>query len=111
MGFDRWCAGNINSFYAEENMIKTTARKGQTLADIAIQTKGSIDALVDMAAINNISVTEVLEANQELRIPDARYNSILQAYVKSHGISPATEQDESGDSLRVFTHEFTHEFS
>lgn len=92
-------------------MIKITARTGQTLADLAIQAKGTIEALVDMAQINNMSLTSVLAAGMSLKIPDKNYNPTLNSYVKSRGISPATAGDYVAlTPVRVFTEQFTNEF-
>lgn len=93
-------------------MIKITARTGQTLADLAIQAKGTIEALVDMAQINNMSLTSVLAAGMSLKIPDNNYNPTLNSYVKSRGICPATAGDYVAlpTPVRVFTEQFTNEF-
>lgn len=89
-------------------MKKDKARFGQTLADMAIQTKGSIEALVDLAYLNEVSVTEVFEPNQTIELPDKTYNTTIESYVKSRGVSPATG---SGGVEGIFTIEFSQEFT
>lgn len=90
-------------------MKKEQARFGQTLADMAIQTKGSIEALVDLASENNTSITEVLSPNQLIIIPDARYNVAIETHVKSRGVSPSTAN--AVDKEGVFSPEFSPEFA
>ena len=88
-------------------MNKITAKSGQTLADVAIQTKGTIEALVDIAQINDVSLTSVPPVGMELKIPDNNYNPTLNYYVKSRGISPATAAEPG---QRIFTEQFTNEY-
>lgn len=92
-------------------MIKARARYGQTLADMAIQTKGAIESIVDLALVNNLGLTDVFDSGREIYIPDKTYNDTMEHYVKSHGISPATDRDDSGVLLRVFTEQYTQEFA
>lgn len=91
-------------------MIKAKTRCGQTLADIAIQTKGAIEALIDLAMVNGVIVTETFSSG-EIMVPDKVYNQTLQKYVLSKGVSPATDRDESGIRLRFFSAQFTSEFA
>lgn len=90
-------------------MKKEKARFGQTLADMAIQTKGSIEALVDLAAVNDMNLTEVLSPNQQIGIPDTSYNVAIETHVKSRGVSPSTAN--GGDRFGIFSPEFSSEFS
>lgn len=83
---------------------------GQNLADIAIQEYGSLEALVDLAAENGISVTTDLKAGQELTISKRFYNKQMMSYCKSHSIHPATVYDQSGVRLGIFTKQFSKEF-
>lgn len=92
-------------------MIKARARYGQTLADMAIQTKGSIEALVDIAIINGMSVTDVFSSSLEILVPDKVYDKIMQKYVVAHEVSPATGREDLSVKLRIFTKQFTKEFA
>lgn len=92
-------------------MIKATASYGQTLADMAIQTKGSIEALVDIAIINGMSVTDVFSSSHEIFVPDKVYDKIKQKYVVAHEVSPATGRGDLSVKLRIFTEQFTKEFA
>lgn len=83
---------------------------GQNLADIAIQEYGSLEALVDLACENGISVTTDLKAGKELKIPKRYYNRQMMVYCKSHCIQPATVYDQSGVRLGIFSKQFSKEF-
>lgn len=62
---------------------------GQTLFDIAIQTSGSIEAVLEIAAANDISVTDDLEPGKELEVPRV-VNQTIADYFRVNGITPAT---------------------
>lgn len=91
-------------------MIKIKTRNDQTLADLAIQTKGAIEALIDLAMVNGVSVTETFSSG-EIMVPDKVYHKTFQRYVQANGVSPATDRDESGIKLRIFSAQFTSEFA
>lgn len=52
-----------------------TVLNNQSLEDVAIRHCGTIEALFDIAYLNNISVTEELFADQILMIPSKDYGS------------------------------------
>lgn len=81
---------------------------GQTMADIAIQECGCLEAVCDIARINGIPVTGTLTDGEVLRLPDNEYNAKMRRYYEVNGVKPATEQ-EAGDA-RIFGTEFTNEF-
>lgn len=92
--------------------MKVTVLKRQTLSDIALQFYGDISGVTGIARANNLAITADLQAGTELQCPDVTYDAYLQNYVRKNGIKPATEY--SGDAeipQRVFTEEFTLEFS
>lgn len=90
--------------------MKVTAKDGQTLADIAIQEYGSLSAVVELAKVNGMAISDVPSAGTELSLPEKIYNKAMQNYCKANGVEPATERDTSGICLRIFTEEFTKEF-
>lgn len=53
--------------------MQVTILNSQTLQDIAIQYCGTLEALFDIAFLNNISVTEELSPGQILNIPQVDY--------------------------------------
>lgn len=92
--------------------MKTTILPGQTLSDIAIQEYGAEEAILDMARENGISPTEIPETGTVLKCPDTEYNEVMKNYCKNHDVLPATK--EAADSevrLRIFTEQFTHQFT
>lgn len=64
----------------------------QTLQDIAIQYCGTLEALFDIALLNNISVTQELSPGQILNIPKVDYGfQEVVNYFSINKIEPATE--------------------
>lgn len=65
-------------------------KSGQTLLDIAIQEKGSIEAIEEIAAQNGLSVTDEPIAGAELILPAGVWNKLIENYCKNNDVSPAT---------------------
>lgn len=77
-------------------MTNVTIAKGQTLFDIAIQAAGSVEAVLEIAAANNISITDDLKEGTVLEIPRV-INQTVADYFRVNGIIPKTglrEQDK-----------------
>lgn len=91
--------------------MKVKAKDGQTLADIAIQEYGDLQAVVALAQANGMAVTDIPEPGGELSLPDRTYNRTMQTYCKANEVKPATERDTSGLRLGIFTRQFTKEFT
>lgn len=91
--------------------MEVTVRDGQTLADLAVQEFGSLEAVMELARINGMSLTDTPSAGAVLRLPDAVYDLPTQLYCRANGVSPATLRDASGLRLRIFTEAFTQEFT
>lgn len=92
--------------------MEVKVRDGQTLADIAVQEYGAIEALPALALANGRSMTGTLRAGDVLTLPDKVYNRLMRGYCKAHDVRPATQRDRSDETLlRIFTKEFTKEFS
>lgn len=62
---------------------------GQTLLDIVVQTTGSIEAVLEMAAINDISITDELKAGTSLVVSGV-FNRTVADYFRVNGIIPKT---------------------
>ena len=90
--------------------MKVKVKDGQTLADIAIQEYGSLEAAMELAKANGLSMTDIPAPGTELTLQDAVYDKTMADYCKVNGVSPATQRDTSGVRLRIFTKEFTKEF-
>ena len=88
----------------------TKVKEGQTLMDIAIQEFGTCEAALDIAHLNNMSITDIPATGKELILPDRVYNRTMMQHCKNNDVSPATADDNSIIKLRVFTEQFTTEF-
>ncbi len=88
----------------------TKVKEGQTLMDIAIQEYGTCEVALDIAHLNNMSVTDIPATGKELILPDRVYNRAMMQHCKNNDVSPATADDNSNINLRVFTEQFTTEF-
>ncbi|GAB4132178.1 MAG: hypothetical protein OHK0045_11720 [Raineya sp.] len=51
-------------------MSQYTVKYQQSLLDIALQELGDASAVVPLAVLNNMSITENLEAGQSLQLPE-----------------------------------------
>lgn len=71
-------------------MKTVTVKSGQSLLDIALQEKGSLEAIEEIAALNGLSMTEELTAGMVLRMPASSWNKLFENYCKDNDISPAT---------------------
>ena len=91
--------------------MEVDVKDGQTLADIAIQEYGSLEALPALAAANAIGMTDTLEAGSRLQRPDVSDNRLIQQYCKANDVSPATERGMTDVKLRVFSGEFSPQFN
>lgn len=62
----------------------------QTLLDVAIRYCGSVNALLDIAILNSVSVTANLQAGQFLTIPETDYGTKeISKYFEVNNIQPA----------------------
>lgn len=85
-------------------------KQGQTLADIAIQELGAIEALPDLARMNSLPMSYVPPAGTMLQLPEKTYNLTMEDYCKAHDVSPSTAWDEDDYLLRIFTYQFQTPF-
>ena len=70
--------------------MEVLAKNGQTLADVAIQEYGCLEAVVKLSLDNGQSVSETPKPGTKLQLHQHIYNKVLQKYCKVHSISPAT---------------------
>ena len=68
--------------------------EGQSLLDVAVQTAGSVEAAIEMAAVNDLSITDDLTP-AELRTTDVQ-NKAIASYYESNAIKPATAVTDPG---------------
>ena len=74
-------------------MKTVVVRSGQTLADIAIQEYGELSAIVDIALMNELSVTAEPPAGTVLYLPNKVYNKQMADYCHRNEVKPATLKD------------------
>lgn len=87
-------------------MKKAIIKSGQTWADAAIEYFGTVEAVVELAAVNGASCSDDPPAGQEIWLPDKIWDARVQRYCQDQGIAPATARDESGKRPSVFSEEF-----
>lgn len=68
---------------------KKTCLKGQTLFDIALQNCGSIDAVFEIASLNDTSISTLPDTGMVLNIPVPKNGKIVK-YYRDNDITPAT---------------------
>ena len=91
--------------------MKTVVQAGQTLLDIAVQEYGTIEAVFMLAKANDMSITDSLQAGQQIEIPEKVYNSELADYCRRNSVCPTTSETASNAiRLRIFTEQFTEQF-
>lgn len=71
-------------------MAKITPADRQSLLDIAVQTSGSVEAAFDLAAANDVSVSEPLPAGMQIETVATIDKLVLERYM-ARQIRPATE--------------------
>lgn len=88
-----------------------TIAVGQTLWDIAISSKGSWEAGIDMARSAGVSMTGPQKAGAVYPVPIKTYDRTMERYALTHRLDPATAGEISPLSIRIFTSAFSAEFS
>lgn len=76
--------------FTATNTHKMIVQKGQTLADITLQAHGTLDAIIGLALINGISITEPLASGTTLEENTFNGRPEITAYYRSNAIFPAT---------------------
>jgi hypothetical protein len=72
-------------------MSKVTIRHNQSVLDLSIQPFGTLEALMEMAFVNDISVTDELIEGDELELANFQNGQIeIMAFYAKHNIKPAT---------------------
>ena len=80
--------------------MKITALHNQTLLDVAIRHCGTVEAVADIAILNNISITDDLIPGQLILIPLKDYgNQEIINYFSVNEIDPATAFTEEHAAL------------
>lgn len=88
-----------------------TMLPGQTLWDVAVATKGSWLAGIDMARSAGVSMTGPQKAGAVYPVPIKTYDRTMERYALTHRLEPATAGEMSPLSIRIFTSAFSAEFT
>jgi hypothetical protein len=77
-----------------------TVLEGQSLFDIAVQACGSVEAVLDVASLNGMAITDILTPGSALSAPDS-LNLSISEYYRLNKLRPATDiTAENMDKLR-----------
>lgn len=80
--------------------MQITALNNQTLLDIAIRHCGTVEAVADIAILNNISITDDLIPGQLIELPSKDYGSQeVVNFFEVNKIDPATALTENDKAL------------
>lgn len=74
---------------------KIQVLEGQSLLDIALQTAGSVEAAIEMATVNTVSVSDDLSVSEPMR-PVVAQNKSIASYYAARRIKPATAVTDKG---------------
>lgn len=74
--------------------MKKVVEHKQSLLDIALQHSGNIDSLFELAALNNLSITDDLNYGSSLEVGGSVNNDVVETYLDK-SIIPATDIDNS----------------
>ena len=91
--------------------MEVVVRDGQTLADVAIQEYGALEAVVQLAFDNSISVSDVPQTGTALRLHEKTYSRVMRDYCRTRGVQPATLRGNSTTRERIFNDIFNDTFS
>ncbi len=80
------------------------------MSDVAVQEFGALEAVMELAKTNGLSVSDIPTPGSELLLQDVVYDKTMADYCRTNGVSPATQRDDSGIKLRIFAAQFTKEF-
>lgn len=73
--------------------MKVKVLDGQSLFDIAIQHCGDVQAVYDIAVLNNMSITDDVELGKYLIVPES-FDKDISTYMKQKNITPKTAWHE-----------------
>lgn len=91
--------------------MEVVVRDGQTLADVAIQEYGALEAVVQLAADNGLSVSDVPQTGTVLRLHEKTYSRIMRDFCRARGVQPATLRGSNATRERIFNEVFNDTFN
>lgn len=69
---------------------KVPIQAGQTLLDIALQEGGGLQAVFEIAALNGLSITDIVPAGQDVLVSDLPFSSMVRKQYREGGWFPAS---------------------
>ena len=78
--------------------MQITSKQGQWLGDIAVREAGSIEALVEMAIKNDISITDKMTVGSFWQKPSSANKRVMN-YYNINNIYPATATEPDGKNF------------
>lgn len=91
--------------------MEVVVRDGQTLADVAIQEYGALEAVVQLAFDNGMSVSDVPQTGAALRLHEKTYSRVMRDYCRARGVQPSTLRGNSTTRERIFNEVFNDTFN
>ena len=91
--------------------MEVMVRDGQTLADVAIQEYGALEAVVQLAFDNGMSVSDVPQTGTALRLHEKTYSRVMRDYCRARGVQPATLRGNTETRERIFNEVFNDTFN
>jgi hypothetical protein len=78
--------------------MQITSKQGQWMGDMAVRESGSIESVVEMAIVNDCSITEKMAVGSTLLKPTPIDRRVMN-YYKINNIYPATATEPKGKSF------------
>lgn len=91
--------------------MEVVVKDGQTLADVAVQEYGAVEAVVQLSLDNGMSVSDVPAPGTALRLHERLYNRVMHDYCCAHDVQPATLRNLNEIEDRIFNEVFNDTFS
>ena len=91
--------------------MEVVVRDGQTLADVSIQEYGALEAVVQLAFDNGMSVSDVPQTGTVLRLHEKTYSRVMRDYCRTRGVQPATLRGNNATRERIFNEVFNDTFN
>lgn len=90
-------------------MKTTSAKNGQTWADLAVEHYGTLEAVVDLAAANGAAVSDTPPVGTGIMLPPSTSRPAIVRELKQRDARPGTaDVEETG---RVFTQQYAEQFA
>jgi hypothetical protein len=86
--------------------MEITAFNGQSIFDIAVQYGGSVEAVFEIAAASDISITDELTMDRPLTMDSKGMNPLVSEYFRTHRLYPATGDVKMGEGIEFWAIEY-----